>query len=281
MYRQTSEEDADDTIQRVVREMRQTIHDELGLPASAGVAASRPIAKIASGSAKPAGVLMIKVGQEYDFIARLPVRRWPGIGPVAERRLQQEGIETLGQLLGTNGTLADAVRRVVFGDERQTLGRDRPAFREHDPDGLALGSISNENTFAADVGDLDTIHNQLCLLSERVCWRARQRRVLARTITLKLRYADFETWTRSRTVSATSAEGIVLGCVRKLFRDNYDRRRRVRLLGVALSNLWHGDRQLSLPFDAESRPDVGDAIDAVRDRFGYDAIHLGLPQRRS
>ena len=70
---------ADDaTIERVVRQMRQSIQDELGLPASAGVAASRPIAKMASGSAKPAGVLMVRIGREHEFVADLPVRRWPG-----------------------------------------------------------------------------------------------------------------------------------------------------------------------------------------------------------
>ena len=276
-HRQDGDRDDDATIERVVREMRETIQDELGLPASAGVASSRPVAKIASGSAKPAGVLMIRAGDEHDFVAELPVRRWPGIGPVAAQRLVSEGIETLGQLLAApQGSMAESVRRAVFGVAANSLGRDRPAFREHDPDGLTLGSISNENTFAADIGDLQVLRDQLHSLCERVCWRVRQRNVLARTITLKLRYADFETLTRSRTIAPSSAERVVFDCVGKLFHDNYDRQRRVRLLGISLSNLIKPQRQLTLPFGAERDPEVANVIDAVRDRFGYDTIHLGM-----
>ncbi len=277
LYRQPQDRDDDATIERVVRQMRQQIQDELGLPASAGVAASRPIAKMASGSAKPAGVLMVRAGEEHDFVADLPVRRWPGIGPVAERRLNGEGIQTLGQLLaGSQGAWVESVRRAVFGLAENSLGRDRPAFREHDPAGLALGSISNENTFAADIGDVQVIRDKLCALCERVCWRIRRRNVLARTITLKLRYSNFETLTRARTIAPTSAEGVVFGCIRRLFHASYDRRRRVRLLGVSLSNLVKCDRQLHLPFMAAERPQVAEAIDSVRDRFGFDAIHLGM-----
>jgi len=205
------------------------------------------------------------------------VRRWPGIGPVAEQRLKKEGIVTLGQLLAKQqNSLATTVHRVVFGAAKSSLGHDRPAFREHDPAGLTLGSISNESTFAADVGELQRVQDQLCALTERVCWRARQRNVLARTVTLKLRYADFETLTRSRTIAPTTVEGAVFACIRKLFHSNYDRVRRVRLVGVCLSKLVSDKRQLTLPFAAEEGPKVSNAIDEVRGRFGFDAIHLGL-----
>lgn len=275
LYRKEEDEDDDATIERVVWEMRELIQCELGLPASAGVAASRSIAKIASGSAKPAGVLMVRVGEEYDFIANLPVRRWPGIGPVAEQRLQQDGIETMAQLLKSTAAPAESVRRVLFEGAGSELGRDRPAFREHDLDGLALGSISNECTFAADVGDIQKVRDQLRSLCERVCWRLRQRNILARTVTLKLRYSNFETITRSRTIAPTTSDRVVQGCARDLLNENYDRSRKVRLLGVCLSNLVNRERQLTLPFVAEGRREVGNAIDEVRDRFGYDSIHFG------
>ena len=276
MYRKDTDPDGDATIERIVRQMRHTIQEELKLPASAGIASSRPIAKIASGSAKPAGVLMVRVGDEHDFVAGLPVRRWPGIGPVAEQRLLEQGVKSLGQLLEWPGSLGDSVRQAVFSVTRRSLGRDRPAFREHDPDGLTLGSISNENTFSADIGNLQEILDQLRSLCERVVWRVRQRKVLARTISIKIRYSDFETLTRSRTIAPTSAEGVVFGCLCKLLHSCYDRRRRVRLLGVSVSNLVRGEQQLPLPFMAEGRPGVARAVDAVRDRFGYDAIHFGM-----
>jgi DNA polymerase-4 len=226
---------------------------------------------------------MVRIGDEHAFVAGLPVRRWPGIGPVTQQYLLSKGIETLGQLLAATGPLADSVRHTVFRVDSDSLGRDRPAFREHDPAGLTLGSISNETTFDADIGDLQTIRNQLGALCERVCGRARQRHVWARTITLKLRYAGFETLTRSRTIAPTSSEVVVFGCVDKLCSATYDRRRKLRLVGVALSHLVKGQRQQLLPFAKEERPNLGSAIDAVRDRFGFDAIHLGVSRlaRRS
>lgn len=284
MYRQEGDRDGDATIERVVRQVCQAILDEVGLPASAGIASSRPIAKMASNLAKPAGVRMVRVGEESAFVEPLPCRKWPGIGPVADQRLRQAGIHTLGELLAvaecsSEGSLAASVRQVVSGEADNELGRDRPAFREHDPEGLTLGSISNESTFGQDVGDLQAVADRLRSLCERVCWRARQRNVFARTITLKLRYADFETLTRARTVKATNAERRVLTCVKQLFRGNYDGRREVRLLGIALSGLEQATGQLELPLDERARPNIGKAIDAVRERFGYDAIRLGMEQR--
>ena len=113
-------------------------------------------------------------------------------------------------------------------------------------------------------------------LCERVCWRTRQRNIFARTITLKLRYADFETLTRARTIRATNIDKRVLDCVQQLFRDNYDGKRQVQLLGIALSGLEQAPSRLELPFDDRLRPHIGGANDAVRERFGYVAIRLGL-----
>ena len=281
MYRQDGDEDGDATIDRVVREVCQAIKEETGLPASAGIATSRPVAKMASNAAKPAGVRMVRVGEERAFVQPLPCRKWPGIGPVAEERLRATGIHTLGDLMAVEegssgeGSLAASVRQVVSGEAENELGRDRPAFREHDPEGLTLGSISNESTFGHDVGDLQAITDRLCSLCARVCWRARQRNIFARTITLKLRYADFETLTRARSIKATHTERRVLTVVKQLFRDNYDGKREVRLLGIALSGLEEATGQLELPFAEVARPPMEKAIDAVRERFGYDAISLG------
>ena len=284
LYRKRDDPDDDATIERVVRLVCQAIQHEVGLPASAGIGTSKPIAKMASNVAKPAGVHMVRAGEERAFVDPLPCRRWPGIGPVADERLRCAGIHTLGQLLAVpeksrDGGLAMMVARVVSGASDNQLGHDRPAFREHDPEGLTVGSISNESTFGHDLGDLQAIADRLRSLCERVCWRARRRDVCARTITLKLRYADFETLTRARTVRATNAEIRVLACVQQLFQENYDGRREVRLLGVGLSGLEEPGRQLELPFDEHSRPGISRAIDAVRERFGYDAIHLWWEQR--
>jgi DNA polymerase-4 len=284
LYATADDADDDGTIERVVWEMRDTIQEELGLPSSAGIGATRAIAKMASGLAKPAGVLMVRVGEERAFVAPLPVRKVPGIGPVAEERLRSAGIETVGQLLDLPpGPLerrfhrtVEAVRRAVDPEKPTGLGRDRPAFLEHDLEDTTIGSLSNERTFSADVGDLETVERQLLALSERVCWRARKRDVRARTVTLKLRYSDFETLTRSRTLDRpTNEERAVYGCIRDLLRLAWTRRLSIRLVGVALSNLEGRSSQLPLPFGEGTPASIGQAIDEVRARFGYDAIRFG------
>jgi len=289
LYRRPEDLDDHATIERVAWEMREAVAKETGLPASCGLGATRAVAKMASGLAKPAGVCMVRPGTELAFFGDIPARKFPGIGPVMEARLAEVGLFTLGQLveLGPGrdrarfGHLSERVRAALSGARRE-LGRDRPAFREFDPDGVTVGSISNERTFLADVGDDHRVHEQLRALSERVCWRARKRSIRARTITLKLRYADFHTITRGRTIYATNQEEAVFACVLDLLRKGRTRPLPIRLLGVKLSNLVGQPRQLGLPFGGPTeRPNVGVAVDAVRQRFGYDAIRFGTAKKSS
>jgi DNA polymerase-4 len=178
------------------------------------------------------------------------------------------------------GRLSDAVRRGIDPARVGELGDDRPAFREHDVEGT-LGSISNERTFHADAGDRRRVEEQLRALSERVCWRARRRGITARTVTLKFRTSDFKTVTRGRTIPATHAEEAVYACVLELLASVWTPKLPVRLVGVQLSNLEEEGPQLALPLDGGGRPAVGRAIDAVRERFGYDAIRLGVAGQKS
>jgi DNA polymerase-4 len=279
LYHRTGDADADATILRVVRELTDVIKLEVGLPASAGIATSKSMAKVASGLAKPRSVLLVLAGREAETLAPLPVRKLPGIGPVAEERLAALGIATLGQLAATPvgvldkvfGAYARSMCERAQGRGDADLGRDRPAFREHDVDGETLGSISNERTFMADVRDVRRIEAMLCSLCERVCWRARSRGVKARTLTLKLRYADFETITRSRSFVASASERDLLPVLKLLYRQARKRKLAIRLIGVALSNLVL-DEQLELfQQDRELRA----SVDELRVRFGFDAVRLG------
>ncbi|MCC7534559.1 MAG: DNA polymerase IV, partial [Deltaproteobacteria bacterium] len=289
LYRRPGDVDDDATIERVVREMRERVQIEIGLPMSVGIGVSRTLGKIASGAAKPAGVRMIRPGEETAFLRPLPVRKFPGIGPVTERRLLAARVETLGQLVDLPpgpvrarfGPLLDAVRRQMEGAASAGLAASRPAFLEHDPDGVTVGSISNERTFREDVRDSGSVEKQLAALVERVCWRARKRDIRARTIGLKLRYADFDTRMRSRTIAPTNAEADVLDCVLSLYRSARTRNLPIRLVGVQLSNLVGPDRQLCLPFEPAERPQLGRALDVVRSRYGYDAIHTAHANRRT
>ena len=278
VYRRPEDVDDDATIERVVREITRRIAEELGLPSSCGIASSKSVAKVASGLAKPAGVRLVPGGTEAAFLAPLPVRKLPGIGPVAEAKLRGHGFETLGDLALAElprlervfGAWAPIILANARGEGVADLGRDRPAFREHDPEGEAIGSISNERTFFDSLRDPRVIEQRLCALSERVCWRARKRGIRARTVTLKLRYADFRTLTRGRTITATNSERDVYPVVRALFKRARTREHvPIRLLGLKLSNLELPDGQLSL-FHGPAA--LHGAVDEVRERFGFDAL---------
>jgi DNA polymerase-4 len=266
-----------------MRRLTAEIKDRVGLPASVGIATSRSIAKVASGLAKPAGVLMVKAGRELELLAPLPVRKFPGIGPVAEEKLLALGCRTLGDVAAAPNALlrrvfgawTESIQRGCRGLGSHAVGRERPAFQEHDPSGCDIGSISNERTFREDIRDPLCIEAMLCALCERVCWRARKRGIQARTVTLKLRYADFQTLTRARTITPTCSEAELYPVVRQLFERTRQRRRAIRLLGIALSNLGPADPQLSL-FPGHDETDR--AVDAIRERYGYRSMQSALAQ---
>lgn len=286
LYRRPGDADDDATILRTVREMTAAIDRELGLPASAGISTSKPMAKVASALAKPQGVLLVVAGTEEATLAPLPVRRLPGIGPVAEVRLHAIGIETLGQLVAAPeallrpifGAYTTSIRLAARGEGTDELGRERPAFREHDPRGTVAGTISNERTFVESGPEVaDAVLSGLC---ERVCSRARRRGVLAGQVTLKLRYTDFHTITRARTIEPTSVDVELHRVVVELYRETRTRPLPIRLLGVALAKLRLDAVQLPL-FDAGERRGI--VVDRVRDKYGYDAVHLAttLSRRRA
>ena len=285
LYHRPGDATDDDTIERIVKAMTAAVAAQLGLPSSAGIATTKPIAKVACGLAKPRGVRLVPAGLEAAFLAPLPVRKYPGIGPVGEAKLAKMGITTLGQLAASPspglrrifGCLAEPLQQGVRGGTPAALGRERPAFQEYDPDGEVVGSISNERTFREDVSDARSIDSVLGSLCERVCWRARKRGVKARTVTLKLRYADFQTLSRSRTITPTHAELELYPVVAELLRASRTRRLPIRLLGIALSNLGPYDEQPGLFPDGEG---LYEAVDTLRERFGYDVVRIATGVRR-
>lgn len=286
LYHRVGDPDDDATILRVVREMTATLARELGLPASAGIATSTSMAKVASNLAKPHGVLLVPAGSEAATLAPLAVRKLPGIGPVAEARLHEVGITTLGRVVTAPdallrrifGSHAEAIRAAARGEGKVELGRERPAFREHDPGGSIAGTISNERTFVEH--GPDTALEVLSSLVERVASRVRRRGAVAGQLTLKLRYTDFDTLSRGRTVTPPTSVDFELHRVAlELYREARARDLRIRLLGLQLARLRHEGVQMPL-FDAGERR--AEAVDRVRDRFGFHALHLAttLASRR-
>jgi len=264
--------------------LRQEIWEKTRLPSSIGLARTRLVAKVASDQAKPAGLLWIPAGSEAAFLALLAVRKIPGIGPVTESALRGLGIETVAQLAAiSRENLEEAFGQWGGALYRKARGEDTYEFLED----AEAKSISHHHTFPDDVDDPAVIESTLSHLCQKAAKRLRDAGLFAATITLVLRYAGFETITRARTLPApTNLDQDVLRVTRELLARHRDPRRRVRLVGVSLTSLSHGEKQLDLvdPARREKLEKLARASDQLRERFGFDKLQLGgsvaKPRRR-
>lgn len=259
---------------QIARDLQRRIAEELGLPSSLGLATNKLLAKIASGDAKPEGIRHVPPGDEAAYLAGRPVRDLPGIGPQTAQRLQQLGIVTIGEL----ARLEEATLLRTFGQKqgaslyRKARGQDESVVEPEQ----ARKSVSHENTFATDVADRARLERELLAQAERVAARLRKVAMHGRTVTLKLRYADFSTITRSKTLERpTDLAGPIFEAAVALLRKEWRRSRRVRLIGVGVSNLAPPiGYQLTLFDQEESRRDgaIARTLDSLRDRYGEDVV---------
>lgn len=253
----------------------RTITKTTELPCSAGLATTRLVAKVASDQAKPRGLLWVAPGQEARFLAPLAVRKIPGIGEVTERALRALGIETVEQL----AAVAPEKLEKIFGQwgdalYRKARGGDSYEFViDAEPK-----SISHNHTFGEDTNDTEALHSLLSHLSQKACKRLREAGLATRTLTLTIRYAGFETHTRSKTLpEATRLDADIFRVFLALFEEHRDWKRKIRLLGVNLGGLSHGAEQLDL-LDADRRERLEKltrATDKLRDRFGFGKVQFG------
>jgi DNA polymerase-4 len=228
-----------ETVQAVVRARTR-------LSCSLGVASSKVVAKVASDRRKPGGLTVVRPGREAAFLAPLPLRLLPGIGPRADERLRAAGIETVGELAALPDD--DPLLRGKVG----SMLRDRA--RGIDPRQLELSteriSISQEETFPQDVGDTKRLHDELQRMAARLAGHLQSRAQTARTVTTKLRYPDFSIRTRSTSLPAGTDDGARIGelACALLDRALRDRPGPLRLVGVGVSGLAeHAQLSLTLP----------------------------------
>jgi DNA polymerase IV len=251
-----------------------------GLPCSGGLASTRLVAKVASDQGKPRGLLWVPAGSEVQFLAPLPVRKIPGIGKVTERALLALGIERVEQIASQPQEKLEK----IFGQwgtalYRKARGGDSYEFVvDAEPK-----SISQNYTFNEDTDDSAALTAVLSHLSQKACKRLREAGLAASTLTLTIRYAGFDTHTRSKSLGESTALDLGINAVfQELFRKHRDHRRKVRLLGVSLSNFSHGGEQLDL-LQAERREKLQkltQATDRLRDRFGFSKVQFGGSLRR-
>src|SRR5450432_3313991 len=253
----------------------RTITRETGLPCSGGLASTRLVAKVASDQAKPRGLVWVPPGREAQFLVPLPVRKIPGIGKVTEKALRALGIETVNQI----AALPLEKLEKIFGQwgtalYRKARGGDSYEFViDAEPK-----SISHNHTFGEDTNDTAALTAMLSHLSQKACKRLREAGLATRTLTLTIRYTGFDTYTRSRTLpEPTLLDGDIFSVFQDLFRQHRNMKRKIRLLGVALSGFSHGTQQLDL-LQAERRGKLEKltrAADTLRDRFGFDSVKFG------
>src|SRR5947199_3594704 len=219
----------------VARRIKQTIREQLNLTASAGVAPNKFLAKIASGWQKPDGLTVIAPERVESFLQKLPVEALWGVGPVTAKKLRAVGIARLvdvrsadRELLSrTVGSLGEWLIRLSHGDDPRPVVSDRP-----------YKSISCEETYARDLSDFQEMASELERMSGQLAASLSRKRLRARTVTIKVRYADFTTVTRSHTAeSASNSEKYITDCARTLLARTDAASRPVRLLGVGAHGL--------------------------------------------
>ena len=256
--------------------LRARIAAELGLNASVGVAATKMLAKIASDSAKPNGMVVIEPGTELEFLHPLPVGRLWGVGPATRTKLARFGVTTVGDLAAIpEATLVRTLGQAA-GRHLHALAWNRDP-RPVEPHREAK-SIGHEETVAADRTDRRQLEQDIVRMADLVAARLRARAKTARTVQLKLRYSDFDTITRSETLRDSTDLAAVIGRSALALLAAVDLREGVRLLGVSALQIQEGaadHEQLSFGDAAEVTPEQGAlerTLDAVRARFGADAV---------
>ncbi|MEV4566524.1 DNA polymerase IV [Nonomuraea sp. NPDC049419] len=254
--------------------IREQVSERYGITCSVGVASSKFIAKLASKQCKPDGLLVVPADEVVDFLHPLPVSALWGVGERTEQSLVRLGIRTVGDLARVPPTTLQRELGQAVGGHLAALawGRDERPVTAHVPD----KSIGNEETFAADVDDPDVIKRELLRLSERVAARMRKAGHVGRTVSVKLRRADFTTISRSRTLrEPTDVAQVIYATACELYEAAGLQRVRLRLVGVRMENLrpaGEATRQLSLGERETGWREAERAMDRAIRRFGPDAV---------
>ncbi len=248
--------------------LRHRIREQEGVPASVGIAATKHVAKIASAHAKPDGLLLIPKDRTLDFLGGLPVGALWGVGGRTEERLKRAGVDTVGEITALGETrmirlLGQAAGRHLYA---LACGVDpRPVCARAEEK-----SVGREETFFDHVADRTELERIMLAQSHDAARRLRARRLMGRTVSIKVRFGDFTTITRSQTLGRpTQVAADIYAAATSLLRQVTIPADGLRLLGVRVENLTPADSDVQLTFDDDPRRSEAEAaMDAVRDRFG-------------
>jgi len=281
----------DDPIEVSASLIQNTIYQELTLPCSIGVASNKLVAKIANDLGKvtseknsaPQAITIVPEGQEAIFLEKLPVEALWGVGPKTAERLEKLEIFTIGELaIFPTHQLENLFGKI--GKELSIRAKgidDRPIVTIHEPK-----SFSNEITFSKDIRDYEVLIQTLNRLSEKICVRLKHSNRTGTTIKMKLRWGDYTTFSRQRTLSAaTDNPSEVFEQVKHLFEENWIQGKAVRLIGVGISGINKTPQQLNL---WEYKPELCElplskldaAVKEIREQYGNRIIHFGMNPKK-
>ena len=250
---------------RYTLELKKTIVKESGLAISYALASNKLISKVGTNEAKPNGQIQIPFGSEKSFLAPLPVEKLPMVGDKTNELLRRMGVETIQilskipkemmlNLLGKNGI--ELWKRANGID-------NSPIVQYHEQK-----SIGTENTFQKDTTDHFFLLKELTKMTEQLAFELRQANKLTGCITIKIRYSDFQTYTKQAVISYTAADHLLQNNVKDIFLKLYERRLLVRLIGVRFSHLIPGNYQIHLFDDKTESVKLYQAIDSIKFQFG-------------
>jgi len=259
-------------------ELRQAIIRETGLPISFGLSINKTVCKIATGEAKPNGELEIMRDRVLPFLSPLSISKIPGIGDKTFRLLRSMGIATIDTL---RHVPPDMVQKVLgvngLSIWKKANGIDSTPVTPYSE----RKSISTETTFEQDTIDIAMINDLLVRMVEKIAFSLRKKQKLTSCVTVKIRYANFDTHTVQQRIPYTSFDHVLIPLVKELFRKLYQRRMLIRLIGVRLSHLVTGVQQIDMFDDTPEMISLYQAVDRMRLRYGRKsvmrAVGVGLP----
>lgn len=254
----------------LAKELREKIRTETGLPISFGLSTNKTVSKIATGEAKPDGFLYIEAGKEKDFLSRLHITKIPGVGDKTYPKLKAIGIEMVKDMQDFDILkLQEEFGEMGIALWNKANGIDNnPVVPYTD-----RKSISSENTFEQDITDSAYLETFVISLVEQLSFKLRKENFLTSCVAIKIRYSNFETHLQQVAISATSSDNIIIPKAKELLQKMLDEKRPVRLIGVRLSNLIHGQQQIDMFNDTEENINLYKALDAINKKYGNKTVH--------
>ena len=253
---------------KMASELRHKIIRESGLPISLGLSLNKTVSKIATGEAKPDNEIIIDVGKEKPFLAPLSVRKIPMVGEKTYKSLCDLGVKRIATIQDMPIDLLQS----VFGKSGRDIWKKANGI-DHSPviPYSEKKSMSVERTFDKDTTDFQMLRRLLITMGEGLTYQLRQKNKLTACVTVKLRYSDFQTFTKQIKIPYSASDHVIIPVITELYQKLYIRRVRIRLVGVRFSHLVEGGHQINL-FEDIKLLKLYQAMDKMKDRYGQKAI---------